>query len=161
MTDSEMEKPAIDAVLKRTGCHSHPGITSDGRMGVAGALARPVRGELALSSEISGTNSYALIAGPDRPPDRREACFASAQPAAQLRWKFPLHSDIGSCWPPGLRPDTAGHKTAQPLAHSPGTVRRRPDRPRLFLLKWRKVISGVLRLDYLPARRAGLSTAAH
>ena len=30
-----------------------------------------------------------------------------------------------------------------------------------FLLKWRKVISGVLRLDYLPARRAGLSTAAH
>ena len=79
MTDSEMEKPAIDAVLKRTGCHSHPGITSDGRMGVAGALARPVRGELALSSEISGTNSYALIA----------ARLASHRPN-------PLHSFDGS-----------------------------------------------------------------
>ncbi|MEI3001461.1 MAG: hypothetical protein V8T86_11260 [Victivallis sp.] len=55
MTDSEMEKPAIDAGISTDGSVIHTrGITSDGRMGVAGALARPVRGELALSSEILG-----------------------------------------------------------------------------------------------------------
>ncbi|MEI3001473.1 MAG: hypothetical protein V8T86_11330 [Victivallis sp.] len=121
ITDSEMEKPAIDVVLKRTAVIHTPRESLQMAEWVLPALWLGLFGELALSSEISGTN-YALIAGPDRPPNR--ARLASHRPN-------PLHSFDGSfrsilildhAGPLACAPDTAGHKTAQPLAHSPGTV---------------------------------------